>query len=187
MSRRAWAFVLAGVLTGALGAWGLERVYQSRLGDVEAQLAVVDQRLRERAAVKAAVDAYQKQKDRYEAQLRAIDEERARLRCPGLLLAELELERRGARVEGVTLEGRTLAIVGRAESEADWKTFAESVRAAKWARAVRSGGAPGGAGRPLRFGVLAAVEPPACPVLETPAAAPATPHPAPPAEAPAVR
>jgi hypothetical protein len=187
MSRRAWAFVLAGVLAGALGAWGLERVYQSRLRDVEAQLAVVDQRLRERAAVKTAVDGYLKQKDRYEAQLRAIDEERARLRCPGLLLAELELDRQGAPVDGMTLGGGTLALVGRAESEADWKALAESVRAAKWARAVRSGGAPGGEGRALRFGVLASVEPPACPVLATPAASPATPHTAPPAEAPAVR
>jgi hypothetical protein len=185
MSRRAWAFVLGGVLAGALVAWALEQVYQSRLRDVQAQLAVVDQRLRERMAVKAAVDAYEKDKDRFEAQLRAIDEERARLRCPGLLLAELELDRRGAPVDGVTFEGGTLALVGRAESEAEWKALAESVRTAKWARVVRAGGALGGEGRALRFGVLAAVEPPACPVLETPAASPARPHAAPPAESPA--
>jgi len=164
MSRRAWAFVLAGVLAGALAAWALDHVYQSRLSDVQAQLAVVDQRLRERMAVKAAVDSYQRDKDRFEAQLRAIDEERARLRCPGLL-----------------------ALVGRAESEADWKALAESVRAGKWARGVRAGGAAGGEGHALRFGLLASVEQPACPVLETPAAPPASPHAASPAESPAGR
>jgi len=186
MSRRAWAFVLGGVLVGALAAWGLDRAYQSRLGDVQRQLAVVEQRLLERAAVKALVDAYQKDKDRFEAQLRAIDEERARQRCPGLLLAELALEGRGATVDGVTLEGGTLALVGHAASEADWKALAESVRAAKWARAVRAGGAAGGEGHALRFGLLASVEQPACPVPETPAA-PASPPAAAPAESPAGR
>ena len=140
MSRRAWAFVLGGVLAGVLVAAALERVYQSRLGDLAAQIAVVDQHLRERMAVKASVDAYQKDRARFEAQLRAIDEERARQRCPGLLLSDLELERRSAApVDGLTLDGTTLALVGRAESDADVKALAESVRGAKWVRAVRAG------------------------------------------------
>lgn len=176
MSRRAWAFVLGGVLAGVLVAAALERVYQSRLGDLAAQIAVVDQHLRERIAVKASVDAYQKDRARFEAQLRAIDEERARQRCPGLLLADLELERRSAApVDGLTLDGTTLALVGRAESDADVKALAESVRGAKWVRAVRAGSAQGGEGHGLRYGFLVTVELPACPVLPAPAATPAAP------------
>jgi len=180
MSRRAWALLAGGVLVGALGAALLESVLKARLADVETRLSAVDRRQRELAAVKAPVDAYERDRARFEEQLRAIDEERARQRCPGLLLAELALERRAALIDALSLDGTTLALVGRAESDADMKALAASLREAKWARAVRAGSAAGGPGHGLRFGFLITVDLPACPVSETPVAAPA----APPAEEP---
>ena len=66
------------------------------------------------------------------------------------------------------LDGATLALVGRADSDAEVEALATGLRAAAWARTVRAGSARGG-GRGLRFGLLATVEPPACPEAGSPA------------------
>ena len=63
-----------------------------------------------------------------------------------MVLAALDLERRDAPVEAVVLDGTTLALVGRAESEADVEALATGLRGAAWARTVRAGSARG-AGR----------------------------------------
>jgi hypothetical protein len=183
MSRRAWAFVLGGLLTGALAAGALDWIQRRQLAELQAQLGVVDQRLRELAAVKVRLDDYETARGRLETQLRAIDEERARRRCPGLLLSDLDLDRKAAPVEAASLEGSELALVGRAESAADFQALLEAVRGAKWTREVRSASAPAGEGSDLRFGFLVTVEVPACPVGELPVMPAATAAQRPPAEA----
>jgi hypothetical protein len=131
---------------------------------VRDKLTVAESRLRELGPVKVPMDAYEKDRARVEAQLKFIEEERARQRCPGSLLAALELEGR-APVESAVLEGTTLALVGQADSKASVDALAAGLRGAAWARAVRAGTSRG-SGRGLRFGILAAVEPPACPTAE---------------------
>lgn len=172
MSRSSWAALLGGLLAGVLVAWTIEVVQRSRLGDVDTQLGVVDKRLRELAPVKLQVEAYQAQKARFEAQVRSIQEERERQRCPGLLLQDLALEA-GAEVEALALDGTTLAVVGRAASDADAAAFASAVRGANWARAVHEGRtrAAGEAGA-LRVALLATVEQPRCRAPEAPDPAP---------------
>jgi len=152
-------------------AAALEGIQKTRLAGVEVRLAVVDKRLRELAPVKAPVDSYQAAKARYEAQVRWIETERQRQRCPGVVLADLDLDRRAALVDSVALEGTTLAVVGRAESDADVSALAASVREAEWARAVRAGRRPGrgSGGDGVRFGLVATVELPPCRAPETPA------------------
>jgi Tfp pilus assembly protein PilN len=174
MSRSGWAALLGGVVAGVLVAAAIETLQKSRLADVLAQLSVVDQRMRELAPIKKEVDAYQAQKARFEAQVRSIQEERERQRCPGLLLLDLDLQAK-AEVEAVALEGARLAVVGRAESDADVAAFAGAVREAKWARAVREGRTrEGGETGALRFALLATVEQPRCRAPETPDPAPGT-------------
>jgi hypothetical protein len=163
MSGAAWGALVAGVAAGALGALAFDRVHARALGELEGRLAVVDNRLHELGAIKAPVDAHEKARARFEAQVRWIDEERARQRCPGLVVAQLELERRGSTVDAVVLEGGTLALVGRAESQAELDALASSLRGAGFARALRSGSAPAADGASRRFGLLAAVEQPPCP------------------------
>jgi broad specificity phosphatase PhoE len=174
MSRSGWTWLLGGVVAGALVAAAIESLQKSRLADIEAQLSVVDQRLRELAPVKMEVDAYHAQKARFEAQVGAIQEEWGRQRCPGLLLLDLEQQAK-AEVEAVALEGATLAVVGRAESDADAAAFAAGVRDARWARAVHEGRArQGGVTGASRFAVLATVEQPRCRAPETPEPLPGT-------------
>jgi len=174
MKGSSWAAVLGGVVAGALVATAIERVHRSRLADVEAQLAVVDQKLREVAPVRAQIDAFEAGKAHLEAQVRWIEEERKRQRCPAAVLADLALESRPLLVDAMALDGTTLAIVGRADSEPDATALADSVRQASWARAVRasrtSGRASGGKG--LRFGLLATIEQPPCRAPQSPAPAP---------------
>jgi hypothetical protein len=168
MRRPRWPIVLAGILAGTLAALALEQLHENELDRVRGRLSIADQKLRELGPVKLPVDAYEKDRARFEAQQRFIEAERARQRCPGVVLAALDLERRGAPVESVVLDGEALALVGRAESEADVDALAAGVRREAWARTVRAGSARGG-GRGLRFGLLATVEPPACPKAESPA------------------
>jgi len=166
--RRRWPVVFGGVLVGVLAALGLELYYRSRLEDVTVRLVAADHKLRELGPVKLPVDAYEKDRARFEAQLRWIDEEKARQRCPGLVLAGLDLDRRTAPVEALSLDGTTLALVGLADSDAELKALATSVRGTPWTRVLRAGSARDG--RRLRFGLLATVEAPACPASERPAA-----------------
>ena len=166
-----WPIVFAGMLAGILVAYGLEQLHLNALRDVRDKLTVAESKVRELGPVKIPVDAYEKDKARLEAQLRFIDDERKRQRCPGLVLAALDLERRGAVVESVVIDGTTLALVGQAGSQADVDALAIGLRGAPWARAVRAGSARG-AGRGVRFGLLATVEPPPCPPAESPAPPP---------------
>jgi hypothetical protein len=168
MSGLGWAALLAGVLGGALVSTSLEGMQKNRLASTEAPLADVDQRLRELAPVQAPVAAFEAAREHFDAQVRWIEEERARQRCPGQLLADLDLGRRAPLVERVALEGATLAVVGRAETEADVKALASAVRGAGWARSVSAASRPGGGRGGLRFGLLANVELPACRAPETP-------------------
>ena len=163
MTGAAWGALIAGAAAGALGAFALDRVQARALGELEGRLAVADNRLHELGAVKGPVDAYEKARARFEAQVRWIDEERARQRCPGLVVAQLELERRGSTVEALALEGGTLALVGRADSLADVDALAASLRGAGWTRSLRSGSALAADGASRRFGLLAALEQPPCP------------------------
>jgi hypothetical protein len=166
MSGLGWGALLAGVLGGALVSTSLEGTQKNRLASTEAPLADVDQRLRELAPVQAPVAAFEAAREHFDAQVRWIEEERARQRCPGPVLAALDLGRRAPLVERVVLEGATLAVVGRAESDADVKALASAVRGEGWARSVSSASRPGRGG--LRFGLLATVELPACRAPETP-------------------
>lgn len=163
MTGAAWGALMAGAAVGALGAFGLDQVQLRARGELESRVAVADERLRELAALKAPVDAYEKARARFEAQVRWIDAERARQRCLGLVVAQLELERRGSTVDAVSLEGGTLALVGRADSQSELDALASALRAAPWTRSIRSGSAPSADGASRRFGLLAAVEPPSCP------------------------
>ncbi len=165
------AAVLGGVVAGALVAAAIDRVHQSRLADAHAQLAVVDQKLREIAPVRAQVDAFEAGKAHLEAQVRWIEEERKRQRCPGAVLADIALERWPLLVDSIALDGTTLAIVARADSEPDAKALADSVRQATWARAVRVSSCDAG-GKGLRFGLLATIEQPLCRTPESPDPAP---------------
>jgi len=72
------------------------------------------------------------------------------------------------------LDGTTLAIVGRADSEEQATALADSVRQATWARSVRASSttARDGGGKGRRFGLLASIEQPPC-------RAPVSPDPAP--------
>jgi hypothetical protein len=95
---------------------------------------------------------------------------RRRARSPALPrggLAALDLERRERRSRRSCSTGDA-ALVGRADSEAEVEALATGLRAAAWARTVCAGSARGG-GRGLRFGLLATVEPPACPEAGSPA------------------
>jgi hypothetical protein len=168
MRRLRWPIVFAGILAGTLAALGIEQLHENELDRVNGLLTVAEHQLRDLGPVKLPVDVYERDRARFEAQMRFIDEERARQRCPGGVLAALDLERRDAPVEAVVLDGTTLALVGRADSEADVEALATGLRAAAWARTVRAGSARGG-GRGLRFGLLARVEPPACPEAGSPA------------------
>lgn len=161
--------MLAGALGGALASTTLEGIQKNRLAGTEAPLAEVDQRLRELAPVQAPVDSYRAARQRLEAQVRWIEAERARQRCPGQVLADLDLGRRTPLVERLALEGTTLAVLGRAGSEADVSALAASVREESWARSVRAAGRPGkSGGRALRFGLVATVELPPCRAPELP-------------------
>ena len=162
MRRLRWPIVFAGILAGTLVALALEQLHENELDRVNGLVRVAERQLRDLGSFRLPVDAYEKDRARVEAQQRFIDEERARQRCPGVVLAALDLERRDAPVEALVLDGATLALVGRAESEADVEALATGLRGAAWARTVRAGSARG-AGRGLRFGLLATVEPPACP------------------------
>ena len=163
MTGAAWGALFAGAAVGALAAFGLDQVQSRARAELESRVAAVDDRLRELAAIKAPVDAHEKARVRFEAQVRWIDAERARQRCPGLVVAQLELERRGSTVDAASLEGGTLALVGRADSQAELDALAASLRAAAWARSIRSGSAPAADGASRRFGLLVAVETPSCP------------------------
>jgi hypothetical protein len=88
----------------------------------------------------------------------------------GLLLGALDLEGR-ATVDSVVLDGTTLALVGQADSPANVDALAAGLRGAARARTVRAGTARG-SGRGLRFGILATVDPPACPAAESEAPSP---------------
>jgi hypothetical protein len=169
MSWPGWAALLVGVLGGALVSTSLEGIQENRLASTEAPLTDLDQRLRELAPVQAPVAAFEAAREHFDAQVRWIEEERARQRCPGPVLAALDLGRRAPLVERVVLEGATLAVVGRAESDADVKALVSAVRGKEWARSVSAASRPhhsGGGG--LRFGLLASVELPACRAPETP-------------------
>jgi hypothetical protein len=168
MRRLRWPIVFAGILAGTLVALALEQLHENELDRVNGLVRVAEDKLRALGSFRLPVDAYEKDRARVEAQQRFIDEERARQRCPGVVLAALDLERRDAPVEAVVLDGTTLALVGRAESEADVEALATGLRGAAWARTVRAGSARGG-GRALRFGLLATVEPPACAEAGSPA------------------
>jgi len=158
-----WAALVAGIAAGALLAWGLEALQRQRLAALEAQLAVVDQRLRELAAVRVPVDAFQADRSRLAAQLGRIDELRSRRRCPAELLSSLLLERGGAALSGLALEGTMLAAVGRAGSAADVEALTSRIAGSAWAQSVRVATAPdGGRGDGVRFGLLASVEQPPC-------------------------
>jgi hypothetical protein len=156
-----WPIVFAGILAGTLLAYGLEQLHLNAFRDVRDKLTVAESKVRELGPVKIPVDAYEKDRARLEEQLRFIEDERERQRCLAPVLASLDFERRGAVVESAVLDGTTLALVGRAESQADVDALATGLRGAPWARAIRAGSARG-SGRSLRFGVLATVEPPAC-------------------------
>jgi hypothetical protein len=160
-----WPIVFAGMLAGTLAAYGLEQLHLNALHNVRDKLTVAEAKLRELSPVKTPFDAYEKDRARLDAQLRFIDDERKRQRCLAQVLAALELERRGALVESVMLDATTLALVGQAQSQADVDALATGLRGAPWARMVRAGSSRG-SGRGLRFGVLATVEPPACPAAE---------------------
>jgi hypothetical protein len=160
--------LLVGILAGALASTSLEGIQNGRLMQAEAPLAEVDQRLRELAPVKAPVDSYRADRERLEEQVRWIEEARARQRCPGPVLAGLDLARRTPQIESVALEGQTLAILGRAGSEAEVEALADSVRAQDWSRSVSAAGRRGGRGRGLRFGLVATIELPACRPQEAP-------------------
>jgi hypothetical protein len=169
MSWPGWAALLAGVLGGALASTSLEGIQKKRLASTEAPLADVDQRLRELAPVQAPVARFEAAREHFDAQVRWIEEERARQRCPGPVLAELDLGRRAPLVERVALEGAMLAVVGRAESDADVKALASAVREEEGARSASAASRPrrsGGVG--LRFGLLASVELPPCRAPEMP-------------------
>ena len=165
MRRLRWPIVFAGMLAGTLVALGLEQLHLNTLHGVRDKLTVAESKLRDLGPVKIPVDAYEKDRARVEAQLKFIEEERARQRCPGLLLGALELEGR-APVESVVLDGTTLALVGEADSQANVDALAAGLRGAAWARTVRAGAARG-IGRGLRFGILATVEPPPCPSAQS--------------------
>lgn len=163
MSWSSWAALVAGLGAGVLLAWGLEALQRQRVGELEAQLAVVDQRLRELAAVKVPVDAFEADRGRLETQRRRIEEQRARQRCPAALLSSLLRERGSAAVTGLALDGTTLAAVGRAGSAADVELLSTALVGAASARSLRVGTAPdGGRTGGVRFGLLASVEQPPC-------------------------
>lgn len=163
MTGPAWGALIAGVAAGALGALGLDRVEARARGELEGRLAVVDNRLHELGPIKAPVDAYERARARFEAQVRWIDAERARQRCPGLVVGQLELERRASTIDAVVLDKGTLALVGRADSQEEVDAIASSLRGAAWTRSLRSGSAPAADGASRRFGLLAVLEPPPCP------------------------
>jgi hypothetical protein len=165
-----WPIVFAGILTGTLIALGLEQLHLNAMHHVRDKLTVTESKLRDLGAVKVPFDAYEKDRARVEAQLKFIEQERARQRCPGLLLGALDLEGR-ATVDSVVLDGTTLALVGQADSPANVDALAAGLRGAARARTVRAGTARG-SGRGLRFGILATVDPPACPAAESEAPSP---------------
>jgi len=165
-----WPIVFAGILTGTLIALGLEQLHLNALHGVRDKLTVADAKLRELGAVKIPVDAYEKDRARVEAQVKFIEQERARQRCPGALLGALDLDGR-APVESAVLDGTTLALVGQADSQANVDALSAGLRGAAWARTVRAGTTRGN-GRGLRFGILVTVAPPACPATENEAESP---------------
>jgi hypothetical protein len=154
---RTVAAVLGGLVAGGLAVLILHRPLLRRAATLDAEVARGEAEIARLAPVRVQVEAYQRAREQFRQDVEWIEAETAQS-CP-LPLAGLDPELvRGVRLEGLTLDRSSFALLARVASPAAREEVVALVRAQPWARDVEAGADEGS----LDFGLLARVDLSSC-------------------------